>query len=226
MPGILTVGAVHIGNPMDMSPNIINSIINHDVIAVENIDIFNELLDNLNIKTKAHIEEIGSYQDKEIMLKIIEMLKNNKNVLLLPDRGTASFHDPGDIIVNYASQIGIKVTSIPGPNCLIPSIVISGLGIDKFIYGSRTSDKEERVKFLTKYKDMELPIAFLSTPRYIEDLLLDALDILGENIYCVICIELTTNREKVIRCNIKEMIKKYYNNELNGESVIIMCQTN
>lgn len=224
MPGILTVGAVHIGNKMDMSPNIINSIINHDVIAVESIKYFKELLFDLKISTNAEIKEIGSYDNFENINTIIEILKNNKNVLLLSDRGTAAFHDPGTGYVNTAVQNNIKVTTIPGPNSVISAIVLSGIVGNRFIYGSCPEESDENKRLFNIYKEVKYPIVFLCVPQNVGQILIDALDVLGEDTECIACFDLTTNRERILRYNIKDMIKKYYNNELYGESVIIISK--
>ena len=222
MPGILTVGAVHIGNKMDMSPNIINNIINHDVIAVESIDYFEKLLFDLNIKTNAQLIEIGSYAHKKYINEVINTLNKNKNVLLLSDRGTAAFHDPGSDIVNAAINEDIEVKSIPGPNSLISALVISGLVPNKFIYGSCPETSDENQYLLNQYKKLKYPIIFLCNPQNVGIILKDTLEVLGEDAICVACFELTTIRERVFRSNAKDMLRRYHNNELYGESVIII----
>lgn len=222
MPGILTVGAVHIGNKMDMSPNIINSIIHHDVIAVESIDYFEELLFDLNIKTNAQLIEIGSYAHKQHINEVIDILNKNKNVLLLSDRGTAAFHDPGSDIVNAAINENIRVRSIPGPNSAISALVISGLVPNRFIYGSCPETSDENKYLLNKYKELQYPIIFLCIPENVGIILKDALEVLGENAVCVACFDLTTIRERILRGTVKDMLRRYHNNELYGESVIII----
>jgi 16S rRNA (cytidine1402-2'-O)-methyltransferase len=225
MSGILTLGAVHIGNKMDMSLNIINSIISHDVIAVENVIFFKKLLYDLKINTNAQIEEIGNDENELTIKKIIKILKNNKNVLLLSDQGTSGFCDPGGAFVKFAIEENIKVTTIPGPNSAIAALTVSGIINNGFIYAGHPNSSDENKELLNKFINIRLPILFLCNPENAGIILTDALEIFDENTYCVACVELTTKFENVIRCSLKEMLKKYYNNELFRESVIIIDRT-
>jgi len=225
MAGLLTLGSVHIGNILDVSPRTIRSIVEHDVIAVESLEKFNKLLSDLEIETNAHIIEIPSCEEINAINNIVQILLNNKNVLILSDQGNAGFHDPGSGYANVALMHNIKVTTIPGPNSVITSLVVSGMAHGGFIYGCYPKDSNENKKFLNKFIDIDYPIVFLCVPSKVEQVLNDTLEVFGEDTHCIYAQDLTMSTETIFRCTVKEMLLKYYNNELNRESVIIINRT-
>jgi len=222
MAGLLTLGSVHIGNISDISFRTIRSIIDHDVIAVESLEKFNKLLSDLEIETKARIIEIPSCEEINAINNIVDILLNNKNVLILSDQGNAGFHDPGSGYANVALMHNIQVTAIPGPNSVITSLVVSGMAHGGFIYGCYPKDSDENKAFLNKFIDIDYPIVFLCVPSIIGQVLNDTLEVFGESKHCIYAQDLTMPTETIFRCTVKEMLIKYHNNELNKESVIII----
>ena len=222
MAGLLTLGSVHIGNISDISFRTVKSIIDHDVIAVESLEKFNKLLLDLKIETNADIIEISSCEKIKSIDNIVQILLNDKNVLILSDQGNAGFHDPGSGYAFTALEHNIEVTAIPGPNSVITALIVSGIAHGDFIYGCYPKDSDENKKFLKKFIDTDYPIIFLCEPNNVEQLLKDALEVFGENKHCIYSQDLTMPTETIFRCTVKEMLTKYYNNELYRESVIII----
>jgi 16S rRNA (cytidine1402-2'-O)-methyltransferase len=222
MAGLLTLGSVHIGNISDISFRTIRSIIDHDVIAVESLEKFNKLLLDLEIETNAHVIEIPSCEEINAINNIVQILLNDKNVLILSDQGNAGFHDPGSGYANVALMHNIKVTAIPGPNSVITALTVSGMAHGVFIYGCYPKDSDENKEFLKKFIDTDYPIVFLCVPSIIGQVLNDTLEVFGESKHCIYAQDLTMPTETIFRCTVKEMLTKYYNNELNRESVIII----
>ena len=56
--------------------------------------------------------------------KIVNILKEGKNIGYVTDRGTPLISDPGNVIVDEAIKEGITVIALPGPNALLPAINI------------------------------------------------------------------------------------------------------
>lgn len=222
MAGLLTLGSVHIGNISDISFRTVKSIIDHDVIAVESLEKFNKLLLDLKIETNADIIEISSCEKIKSIDNIVQILLNDKNVLILSDQGNAGFHDPGSGYAFVALEHNIEVTAIPGPNSVITALTVSGIAHGDFIYGCYPKDSDENKKFFKKFIDTNYPIIFLCEPNNVEQLLKDALEVFGENKHCIYSQDLTMPTETIFRCTVKEMLTKYYNNELYRESVIII----
>jgi 16S rRNA C1402 (ribose-2'-O) methylase RsmI len=92
----------------------------------------------------------------------------------------------------------------------------------EFIYGCYPKNSDENKEFLKKFIDTDYPIVFLCVPNHVEQLLKDTLEVFGENKHCIYSQDLTMPTETIFRCTVKEMLTKYYNNELNRESVIII----
>jgi 16S rRNA (cytidine1402-2'-O)-methyltransferase len=206
--GKITVGAVPIGNLMDISFNLINQINSSDIIVIESMVGF----EKLNIKTKAEIliyPEFGSDKELEgIFIKdVIKKVILGKNLLILSDEGTAGLVDPGYWIINEAIKKNIEIDAMPGPNSVIPAFVLANLNPRGrfYFYGFV---KENRINIFKSLSEITDPVIFFATNDHLEDFLIDAIEIFGKDTSAVVCANLSKTNQSITRDSLINIYNK------------------
>lgn len=207
-----------IGNLEDITLRAINIIKEVDVIFSEDTRVTALLLNHLEIKKKlipSHEHNEGENKDK-----LLEYLKNNKNVGIVTDRGTPIISDPGYELVKIAIENNYNVVGLPGPTALIPALITSGLDPAPFLfYGFLNSKDSKREKELEELKKEKATLIFYESPHRLEKMLESMLKIFG-NRKISISREISKKFEEVIRGNIEEVIKLMTN--IKGEFVVVV----
>lgn len=207
-----------IGNFDDITLRTIKILKQVDVLFCEDTRVTGLLLKHLNIKCKLITNHL--HNEKENKKKLIELLKNNKTVGLVSDRGTPIISDPGCELVKEAIKNNFNVISIPGPTALIPALTSSGLDASNFLfYGFLDAKETKRRKQLKELKNYPMTLIFYEAPHRLSKTLNDMLEILG-NRKISISREITKKFEEIYRGNIEEVIKETEN--VKGEIVIVL----
>ena len=126
MAGTLYLCATPIGNLKDMTPRVIETLQEADIIAAEDTRNSIKLLNHFAIKTS--MTSYHEYNKVEKADYLVEQLMQGKNVALVTDAGTPAISDPGEVLVQKCMQAGIVVTSLPGACACITALTLSGLG--------------------------------------------------------------------------------------------------
>lgn len=223
--GKLTLGAVPIGDFNDASINLIKYIIEHNFILVENIDIFNTLCKNLNIKTNATVINYGNDDVYEELDAYIQILKNGNDILFLSDEGTAGLIDPGGMLLQVARENNIEVKVMPGPNAIIPSIILARFS-DSFYFYGLTPDKKERREAFSELCNYIFPTVFFVTREYLEDFTLDAIEYFGPERKVFVCSNLTKENEFVEFNTLQDMYNQLHSNKINFSITLVIAGKN
>jgi 16S rRNA (cytidine1402-2'-O)-methyltransferase len=194
--GKLTLGAVPIGDFKDASLNLIDYIINHKIILVENIHIFNNLCNDLKIKTNAKIINFDDNESLNDFTKYIDILKNGTDILVLSDEGTSGIIDPGSFLLTKCKINGIPVKVMTGPNSIIPSVVLASFGPQFYFYGPSVDDIKRKKDFKI-LKEYNFPTVFFFTQQYAYDFISDAILNFGSERNVCLCINLTQKNELI-----------------------------
>ena len=103
-PGLYCV-ATPIGNMADISFRAIKILQESDLILCEDTRVSKKILQKFEINKK--IISNHKFNENKNLVKVIEILKNNKIVSLVSDAGTPAVSDPGRILVQELSLIHI-----------------------------------------------------------------------------------------------------------------------
>lgn len=207
-----------IGNINDITIRALDILKEVDIVYAEDTRETLSLLKKYNIKKK--VESCHKYTEMMHKHKIVELLKNGKNIAYVTDRGTPLISDPGNIIVEEAINNNINVISLPGPNALLPAINMSGLSNERFLfYGFLNSKKSIAKKELLDLKNIKYTIIFYESPYRIKNTLNLILEVFG-NRKAAIVREISKLYEEVMRDNIENLIKIVDN--IKGEIVIVI----
>lgn len=208
-----------IGNMEDITLRAINTLKKVDVVFCEDSRVTGMLLKSLDISKKL----ISSHKFNESgnKDKLLEYLKEGKNVGLVSDRGTPVISDPGYELAKIAIENNFNVVGLPGATALVPALIMSGLDANHFYYyGFLNSKDSARKKELEYLKNIKSTIIIYEAPHRIEKTLEDMSKILGNNRKISISREISKKYEQVYRGTIKEIIDQ--NNEYKGEIVIVI----
>lgn len=207
-----------IGNLEDITLRAINILKEVDVIFSEDTRVTGLLLQHLNIKKKLIANH--EFNEEENNNKLIEFLKEGKNVGIVTDRGTPIISDPGYGLVKVAIDNNYNVVGLPGPTALIPALITSGISPSPFLfYGFLNSKESKRVKELELLKKESATMIFYESPHRLEKTLINIKDVLG-NRQVAISREISKRYEEVIRGKVEDILKKLVN--IKGEFVIVV----
>lgn len=154
--------------------------------------------------------------------KIIDLLKDGKDIGLVSDAGMPSISDPGYEIVVEALEEKLYVVPLPGANAALTALIASGLVSQPFyFYGFLDRQKKEKKKELERLKKLTDTFILYESPHRLKDTLSLMHDILG-NRSIVVSRELTKKFEEFTRGYISEVLALYEEQGIKGECCIII----
>lgn len=218
--GTLFLCATPIGNLSDMTPRVIETLREADIIAAEDTRNSIKLLNFFDIRTP--LTSYHEYNKVEKADQIIAWLHAGKNIALITDAGTPAISDPGEILVAKCVEAGVPVTSLPGCCACITALTLSGLSTRRFCFeGFLPADKKERKFILEELKDETRTIILYEAPHHLKNTLKQLYEELGER-RVTLCRELTKKFETVFPTTLEEALLFYEENEPRGEYVIVL----
>ena len=217
--GQLFVIGTPIGNLEDITLRAISTLKNVDIILAEDTRNSKKILDAHNIDTK-----MMSYHDhsseKEIK-KIVDLLRNGKQLALISDAGTPTISDPGYGLIRDCIRNEIGIVPIPGVSSITAAMSISGLPSDSFTFVGFLPQKKGRLKKIKDLQKLDNTIILFESPFRLEKTLNQLLEHLGDST-AVVGRELTKLYEEVIRGNLSDIIMHFSKSKVKGEIVIMI----
>ena len=218
----LYIIATPIGNLEDLSFRALRILSEVDLILCEDTRVTKKLLDHYQIKTLTL-----SYHQHSQLKKvdyILDLLKQNKNLVLVSDAGTPGVSDPGNKLISTiitSPGLVVKIVPVPGPSAVTAAASISGFPMDKFIFLGFPPTKRKRKKFFEEIVNSKYPVIFYESPYRILKTLKELISFINER-EIVVCRELTKKFETVYRGKIETVIKKIEKDKIKGEFMIIV----
>ena len=220
MSGILYLCATPIGNLSDMTPRVIETLKQVDIIAAEDTRNSIKLLNHFEISTP--MTSYHEYNKVEKAKVLIEKMRSGQNIALITDAGTPAISDPGEVLVKMCQEAGITVTSLPGPAALITALTLSGLSTRRFCFeGFLPSDKKEKKLVLDDLKNESRTIILYEAPHHLIATLEELQKTLG-NRKITLCRELTKKFETILPTTIDEALVYYEKESPRGEYVLVI----
>lgn len=218
--GILYICPTPIGNLEDITLRTLRILEEVDLIAAEDTRRTIKLLNHYNIKS--NLTSYHEHNFKEKGIKLVEKLKEGKNIAQVSDAGMPGISDPGEDLISLAIEEDIKVVVLPGATASITALVASGLSTDEFLFkGFLSAKKNQRIEELKSMKDKEETIIVYESPYRLLATLNDMIDILGNRKISILR-ELTKLHEEIFRGDIRDGIDKFSKGEIKGEFVLVL----
>lgn len=220
MSGILYLCATPIGNLGDMTPRVVETLGQVDLIAAEDTRNSIRLLNHFQIRTP--MTSYHEYNKVEKAYTLIAKLKEGQNIALVTDAGTPAVSDPGEVLVQMCMQEGIRVTSLPGACACITALTLSGLKTRRFCFEAfLPADKKERGMILKELSEETRTIILYEAPHHLKKTLRELFDTLGDR-RITLCRELTKKFEEVMPTTLAASICYYEKEAPRGEYVLVI----
>ncbi len=205
-----------IGNLKDMSFRAIEVLKAVDEIACEDTRHSLALLNAYDLKKP--LFSYHKFNEKQSGEKIIEKLKQGKNIAVISDAGMPVISDPGNELVNMLIENGLEFTVIPGATAFVSALILSGLDSAKFCFlGFLPPKSKDKKELLEKYKNLDLTLIFYSAPHDIKKDIESIYSVFGDR-RAVAVKEITKLHEKAQRFNLKDNLE----GEPKGEYVLLV----
>ncbi len=220
MTGMLYLCATPIGNLGDMTPRVVETLREVDLIAAEDTRNSIKLLNHFEIKTS--MTSYHEYNKVEKADYLVVQMQQGKNVALVTDAGTPGISDPGEVLVAKCHEAGIAVTSLPGAAACITALTLSGLSTRRFCFEAfLPADKKEKAAILEELKEESRTIILYEAPHHLVRTLGELAEALG-NRRLTLCRELTKKFETVLPTTIEGALSLYEKEEPRGEYVLVI----
>lgn len=218
---MLYIVATPIGNLEDITYRAVKTLQEVDMIACEDTRTSQTLLNHYDIKKP--LISFHSHSGITKVDKIIEALKQWKNIALISDAGTPGISDPWYVLIKEALENNIEISPIPWVSACITAISASGLQMNHFLYLWFLPIKKWRQTLFKKLQTKEETVVVYESVHRIIKTLEDISTYLGENTYIVVGRELTKKFEEFKRGTVQEVLAYYQENpwKVKGEFVIM-----
>lgn len=168
---VLSVIGTPIGNLEDISLRALRVFKEADTILCEDTRVAKKLMSHYKIETP-----LLSYHKHSGVLKIekiIEKLKQGKNLALISDAGTPGVSDPGAMLISSIREAlpETEIVVIPGASALSSALSLAGIGYDKFIFLGFLPHKKGRQTLVTKIIKSDMPFVLYESKHRIIRLL-------------------------------------------------------
>ena len=218
--GKLYICPTPIGNLEDITLRTLRILREVDIIACEDTRHSLRLLNHYEIK-----KPLTSYHEHNIREKgqeLIQKLIEGNNIAIITDAGMPGISDPGADLIKLSIEEDIEVVVLPGATASITALVASGLNTRKFVFeGFLPSKKKDRIKALETLVNEKRTIIFYESPHRVINSMEDMLEVLGNRNIAVVR-ELTKHYEEILRGNFETALKRFNQDVVKGEFVIIV----
>lgn len=207
-----------IGNMEDITIRSINILKEVDVIFSEDTRETLKLLNYLQISKK--LISCHKFNEDKVYIKVLEYLKDGKNVGLVTDRGTPIISDPGYVVSYNVINEGYNVVGLPGATAFVPALITSGINPNKFLfYGFLDSKKSIKKKELNDLKNNKYTMIFYESPFRVVETLELIREIFKERQISV-SREISKKYEEIYRGSVSNVLSEL--TEPKGEFVIVV----
>lgn len=200
---MLYIVSTPIGNLEDITYRAVRILKEVDCIACEDTRTSSVLLKHYEISKPLLSFHSHSWDMK--VDKIINLLKEWKNIAIISDAWTPWISDPGYVLIKKAIEENIQVSPIPWASALLSWLVCSWLPSNHFLYLGFLPVKKWRQTILKTFKDKEYTVVIYESVHRIEKTLKELGEYLWEDHYAVIWREMTKKFEEFKRWTFKEL---------------------
>ena len=215
----LYIVSTPIGNMEDITFRAINILKKSDIILCEDTRRSVKLLQHFQIKNK--LFPYHQFNEKKVLTKIVESIKNNKIISLISDAGTPTISDPGRILVNKCIEENLTINTIPGPSAVTSAICVSGFSDKYFFYGFLSKKENELQILFKKFSNFEHAIVFFIPSLKINFYISQFKKYFSDR-QIMIAKEMTKIHEEYVREKVNDI--EDFKNNIKGELTVVISE--
>jgi 16S rRNA (cytidine1402-2'-O)-methyltransferase len=215
------VVATPLGNREDLSVRALRVLKEVALIACEDTRRSGPLLKAHGITTP--LTSYFEHNEREKTPKLLELLREGKDIALISDAGTPAVSDPGFRLVRDARDQGLPVLPVPGPSAAIAALSVSGLPTDRFLFvGFLPHKASARRSSLLDLVERRETLVFYESPLRVVVTLKEMLDIFSDR-DAFLCREATKLHEEYVRAPLSKLLESLESRpRVRGEIVLIV----
>ena len=221
-PGTLYVVATPLGNLEDVTLRALRVLREAALVACEDTRRTRVLLEAHGIATPttSYFEHNERWKGE----RILEALREGRDVALVSDAGTPAISDPGYRLVRDARAEGLPVVPVPGPSAAVAALSGSGLPTDRFLFvgflPARTGARREALRELATAPET---LVFYESPVRVTAMLAEAEEVLGDR-EAFLFREATKVHEEYVRARLSELRGRLQGRDtVLGEIVLVVA---
>lgn len=212
-----------IGNLEDITLRALRVLREADIIACEDTRTSGILLRHYNIHKPLTSFHLHNENDKLPFL--LSKLREGAKIAVISDAGTPGISDPGWILLRHAMNEGMSVDVLPGPNAVIPAVLMSGINPQSFAFMGFPPEKHgERVRLFEAVKNLHMTLCFYISPHKAEKHIADMLQIFGDREAALVR-EISKVYQESIRGTLSMILERVISG-VKGELVLVVARGN
>jgi len=202
---MLYIIATPIGNLDEITKRALDTLTVCDFVACEDTRRSGLLLNRFGIskpliKYESHNEAGGT-------AKILGLLSEGKNVVLISDAGMPLISDPGSCLITACIAESLPYTVISGPCACINAVVLSGFDTRSFcMIGFLPDKKKDRDEYIARFADLQSTLILYCPPHDLDNYLEYLYSRLGERKIAIVR-EMTKIYEEVVHAVLGQPIQ-------------------
>ena len=221
MSGIFYVIATPIGNLGDVTLRALEILRKVDILFCEDTRVTRRLLDRHEIEVV-----IESYREQvhgRKLGRILELLREGREVGLVSDAGTPGISDPGSLLIRdlLIEEPELRIIPIPGPSAALAAVSVAGFPSSAFTFLGFPPHKKGRGAFFRMALESPHPTVVYESPHRIGKALESIGELDPERRICVLR-ELTKINETAYRGTAAEAAARLAQGSAKGEFVIVI----
>lgn len=223
-PGVLTLAATPIGNPLDASVRLLRALEQADLIAAEDTRRLHRLAASLEVTLGGKVLSHHEHNEEHRTEQLLAALAEGRRVLIVTDAGMPVVSDPGYRAVRAAAAAGYPVTVIPGPSAVLTALAASGIAPDRFTFEGFPPRRDgKRHAAFEPLRHEPRTMVFFESPRRTAATLAAMAEVFGSEREAAVARELTKTYEEVRRGTLAELVAWAEAGEVLGEVVIVVA---
>ena len=224
LPAGLHFISTPIGAARDITLRALDILASADVLAAEDTRTLRHLMEIHGVALNGRpLVAYHEHNAPQALPRLLGALADGKSVAYASEAGTPVVSDPGFELARAAVAAGQTVLAAPGPSAVLCALTVSGLPSDRFLFaGFPPAAKGARETFLRELAAIQATLILYESPKRVQQLLGDLVQILGETRQAAVCRELTKRFEEVTRGTLAELMVAYEGRDVKGEIVVVI----
>ena len=216
----LIVVPTPIGNLEDITLRALRVLREADLIACEDTRRTIKLLNHYEIKKT--LVSYHRHNEKSRTDELIARIEAGDSVALVSDAGTPGISDPGYILIKEALARNLPVDVLPGPNALLPAVLLSGIAPQPFTFVGFVEGREsEKKRKLEAFATLGNTLVFYVAPHGLARELALFEKTLGDRDAALVR-EISKVHQETLRGRLRELALVAEEREIKGEIVLVV----
>ncbi len=209
-----------VGNLEDITLRALRMLREADCIYAEDTRVTRKLLNHYEISKPVY--PFHAHNEHRTLDFVMDKIKENNMTVLVSDAGTPGISDPGFLLVRACIEADIVVSCLPGATALIPALVGSGFGSDRFCFEGFLPHKKGRQTKLKELALEEKTVVLYESPHRLVKCLGQIAEFFEPTRKVCVAREISKIYEEFKRGEVQDVLKHYEAHPPKGEIVIII----